>query len=66
MGDPEETRNEQSADNRSPDETSKKTLEDIEEEQKDSGAGPDDHPSSPSPDGQFNETHGERDDAGPM
>lgn len=56
MENPEETRNEQSAEDGSSDETSNKTLADIEDEQKDSGATDGDHGSAPSPDGQFDES----------
>lgn len=65
MEDPNETRKDKSAAEGSSDQTSKKTLRDVEEEQKDSGAATD-HSSSPSPDGQFDDARRERDDAGPM
>ena len=44
--------------------TSKKTLKDIEESEKDSGSASDDHGSPPAPDGQFDESS-ELGNAGP-
>ena len=64
MGNPEETRNERSADNRSPDETSKKTLKDIEETESSVSESPN-HDPGPSPDGLLDEPD-ELKEAGPM
>jgi hypothetical protein len=55
MGNPNENENKQPADESSSDETSKKTLADIEETQKDSDATGANNSSAPSPDGQFDE-----------
>lgn len=46
--------------------TSTKTLNDIEETQKDSGSGTNEQQPEPAPDGQFDERSDEGDDAGPM
>jgi len=64
MGDPNDTGNEQSADNGSADETSKKTLEDIEETESSVSESPNYDP-GPSPDGLLDEPD-ELKDAGPM
>jgi hypothetical protein len=53
------------SEDRSGEATSKKTLSDIEESEKDSGSATDDHASAPAPDGQFDEG-GEIKNAGPM
>jgi hypothetical protein len=66
MGNQEEISTEDSADKTSSEATSKKTLEDIEETQKDSSTHSDDHTSTPAPDGQLDEERSERDDVGPM
>ena len=50
---------------RSSEATSKKTLKDIEETEKDSGSATDDQGSPPAPDGQFDENR-EIGNAGPM
>ena len=64
MGDPNDTRNKQSVDNRPHDETSKKTLKDIEEAESSVSESPN-HDPGPSPDGLLDEPD-ELNDAGPM
>ncbi len=46
--------------------TSKKTLSDIEADEKDTSANSDDNTSAPSPDGQFDESKDQNDKTGPM